>query len=133
LTCLSDRDAQGGSASSATRLQRPQSWPRRSPPAPRRWRGPPSSRRPSHPDGAVVVGSSPTTNVKAGAEQLEPVVAAAEDATHVVDERRDGDRSSPRRALHFTPTERAARGKAARGEQPRSAHADWAPAPRRAD
>ena len=34
---------------------------------------------------------------------------------------------------HFTPAERAARGKAARGELPRSAHADWEPAPRRRD
>ena len=34
---------------------------------------------------------------------------------------------------HFTPAERAARGKAARGELPRSAHAVWEPAPRRPD
>ena len=34
---------------------------------------------------------------------------------------------------HFTPAERAARGKAARGELPRSAHAAWEPAPRRRD
>ena len=33
---------------------------------------------------------------------------------------------------HFTPAERAARGKAARRELPRSAHAGWEPAPRRA-
>ena len=32
---------------------------------------------------------------------------------------------------HFTPAERAARGKAARGELPRSAHAAWEPAPDR--
>ena len=34
---------------------------------------------------------------------------------------------------HFTPAERAARGKAARGELPRSAHADWEPGPGRRD
>ena len=34
---------------------------------------------------------------------------------------------------HFTPAERAARGKAARGELPRSAHAAWEPAPTRKD
>ena len=45
-----------------------------------------------------------------------------------------GRRSSmPRAVPHFTPAERAARGKAARGELPRSAHAGWEPAPRRTD
>jgi uncharacterized protein (DUF2252 family) len=46
---------------------------------------------------------------------------------HVLDERAsDGNSTSgPRAALHFTPAERAARGKAARSELPRSAHADW--------
>jgi uncharacterized protein (DUF2252 family) len=34
---------------------------------------------------------------------------------------------------HFTPEERAARGKAARAEVPRSSHADWDPSPMRAD
>jgi uncharacterized protein (DUF2252 family) len=67
------------------------------------------------------------------AEQLDPISSASEDATLVLDERRAVDGSSSRRALHFTPAERAARGKAARGEQPRSVHADWASAPRRAD
>ena len=62
-------------------------------------------------------------------------VAAAADETHVVDERAPGgDRSSrPKPVPHFTPAERAARGKAARSELPRSAHADWEPAPGRAD
>jgi uncharacterized protein (DUF2252 family) len=35
--------------------------------------------------------------------------------------------------VHFTPAERAARGKAARAELPRSAHASWEPAPNRRD
>ena len=35
------------------------------------------------------------------------------------------------RVEHFSLRERAARGKAARAEVPRSAHADWAPAPLR--
>ena len=34
---------------------------------------------------------------------------------------------------HFTPAERAARGRAARAELPRSAHGTWEPAPRRRD
>ena len=61
--------------------------------------------------------------------------ATAADETHVVDERAPaGDRSSrPKPVPHFTPAERAARGKAARSELPRSAHADWEPAPGRSD
>src|SRR5690348_11777699 len=34
---------------------------------------------------------------------------------------------------HFTPAERAARGKAARAEVPRSSHAEWEPPPHRPD
>jgi hypothetical protein len=41
--------------------------------------------------------------------------------------------SAPQTVAHFTPAERVARGKAARGELPRSAHADRAPAPNRRD
>jgi hypothetical protein len=37
------------------------------------------------------------------------------------------------RVEHFTPAERAARGKAARAEVPRSSHAGWEPAPGRRD
>src|SRR3954447_21186649 len=37
------------------------------------------------------------------------------------------------RVEHFTPAERAARGKAARAEVPRSSHAEWEPAPGRRD
>ncbi len=33
------------------------------------------------------------------------------------------------RVLHLTAAERAARGKAARAEVPRSSHAEWEPAP----
>ena len=60
-------------------------------------------------------------------------VATAADETHVVDERAPaGGRSSrPKPVPHFTPAERAARGKAARSELPRSAHGDWEPAPGR--
>jgi uncharacterized protein (DUF2252 family) len=59
--------------------------------------------------------------------------AADEAATHVFDvEVQAGDSASrPRTVPHLTPAERAARGKAARGELPRSAHADWEPGPRR--
>src|SRR6478672_486974 len=37
------------------------------------------------------------------------------------------------RVEHFSPAERAARGKAARAEVPRSSHAEWEPAPHRPD
>ena len=49
--------------------------------------------------------------------------------------RHDGSKSRlrPKTVPHFTPAERAARGRAARGELPRSAHADWEPGPRRRD
>ena len=54
---------------------------------------------------------------------------------HVLDEGAAKAESSlsAKAVPHFTPAERAARGKAARGELPRSAHADWEPAPRRQD
>ena len=39
-------------------------------------------------------------------------------------------RVPPGRVEHFTVAERAARGKAARAEVPRSSHAEWEPAPR---
>ena len=39
----------------------------------------------------------------------------------------------PPKVEHFTPAERAARGKAARAEVPRSSHADWEPSPIRPD
>ena len=58
-----------------------------------------------------------------------------EAATHMFDmgalRRESGPR--PRPALHLTPVERAARGREARGEVPRSAHADWQPRPERRD
>jgi uncharacterized protein (DUF2252 family) len=41
--------------------------------------------------------------------------------------------ASPRAVAHFTVGERAARGKAARAEIPRRAHAEWEPSPARAD
>ena len=41
--------------------------------------------------------------------------------------------ASPHVVAHFTVGERAARGKAARAEIPRRAHADWEPSPARAD
>jgi uncharacterized protein (DUF2252 family) len=71
--------------------------------------------------------------VDVNTQRFEPGAAASEDEAHVVDERRTAAQSSSERGLHLTPAERAARGKAERGEQPRSAHADWGPAPGRAD
>jgi uncharacterized protein (DUF2252 family) len=41
--------------------------------------------------------------------------------------------SAPQTVAHFTPAERVARGKAARGELPRSVHADWEPGLARRD
>ena len=66
---------------------------------------------------------------------LGSATASEEAATHVLDESaaRGGSSSRPKAAPHFTPAERAARGKAARGELPRSAHADWEPGPVRRD
>ena len=56
-------------------------------------------------------------------------------STHLVDERSSEDGRSPRMddVPRFTPAERAARGKAARSELRRSAHAGWEPAPLRRD
>jgi uncharacterized protein (DUF2252 family) len=57
-----------------------------------------------------------------------------ESAALGLDERAPGERLSRAKVVqHFTPAERAARGKAARGELPRSAHATWEPGPRRRD
>jgi hypothetical protein len=53
-------------------------------------------------------------------------------ATHVLYEPDPQGETSPRlKAVHyFTPAERAARGKAARAELPRSVHGTWEPRPR---
>jgi uncharacterized protein (DUF2252 family) len=61
--------------------------------------------------------------------------ASEEAATHVLHESAATDErpSRPKAVPHFSPAERAARGKAARGELPRSAHAAWEPGPRRTD
>ena len=45
----------------------------------------------------------------------------------------DESSSRPKAVPHFTPAERVARGKAARGELPRSAHGAWEPGPGRRD
>jgi uncharacterized protein (DUF2252 family) len=61
--------------------------------------------------------------------------AAEHPKRHVVDERVPAvERSSqPKEVPYFTAAERAARGKAARAELPRSAHAAWEPAPTHRD
>jgi hypothetical protein len=72
------------------------------------------------------------TDVDASIRALEPrLVTGYEEAAaeHVLDERT----SRPKVVPHFTPAERAARGKAARGELPRSSHAAWEPGPSRRD
>jgi uncharacterized protein (DUF2252 family) len=65
------------------------------------------------------------TNVDESLRHLdrEPRSNSEEASPHVVDERS----AQPKAVPHFTPAERAARGKAARAELPRSAHADWEP------
>jgi len=67
--------------------------------------------------------------------ELASTTATGETAPHVFDvgaQARDSA-SRPKAVPHFTPAERAARGRAARGELPRSAHAEWEPGPRRRD
>ena len=61
--------------------------------------------------------------------------AAEETDPHVVDERTPTleTASGPGAVAHFTPAERSARGRAARAELPRSAHADWQPGSMRRD
>ena len=59
--------------------------------------------------------------------------ASEETATHVVDIRASEGAASTRAVHRFTPSERAARGKAARRELPRSAHGAWEPGPMRRD
>jgi len=57
-----------------------------------------------------------------------------EAAVRSLDDRAPGERASRAHVVpHFTPAERAERGKAVRGELRRSAHADWEPAPKRRD
>ena len=45
----------------------------------------------------------------------------------------DAPSPPPRKVEHFTPAERAARGKATRAEVPRASHADWEPSSARPD
>jgi uncharacterized protein (DUF2252 family) len=61
--------------------------------------------------------------------------AAEKAATHVFEAgAQTADSASPPKPVpHFTPAERASRGRAARSELPRSAHADWEPGPWRGD
>src|SRR6476659_3521197 len=61
--------------------------------------------------------------------------ASEETDPHVVDERTPTPEtaSGPGAVAHFTPAERSARGRAARAELPRSAHADWQPGSMRRD
>ena len=69
-------------------------------------------------------------------DDLRPLGAGSGEATtHVLDEGgATGESASGLEAVpHLTPAERAAQGKAARGELPRSAHGVWEPAPRRRD
>ncbi|HEX7309547.1 MAG TPA: DUF2252 family protein [Gaiellaceae bacterium] len=56
-------------------------------------------------------------------------------ATHVLDENAPTVETSsrPKPVSHLTPAERAAKGKAARAELPRSSHAGWEPSPGRRD
>ena len=57
-------------------------------------------------------------------------MASDTDQTGTAPARRDAPpkRQSVNRVEHFTPAERAARGKATRAEVPRTSHGDWEPA-----
>ena len=70
-----------------------------------------------------------------GEMDADSTVASSEAAEHVVDDRAPGRDRSPRPSAvpYFSPAERVARGRAARRELRRSAHAIWEPAPNRGD
>jgi hypothetical protein len=67
--------------------------------------------------------------------ESESVAASGEPSTRILDQLEPATEwsSRPEAVSYFTPAERAARGKAARAELPRSAHAAWEPAPSRRD
>ena len=69
-------------------------------------------------------------DMEADIEMLDVELAAGDAAAHVVDERTLGVGAG---AAHFTPSERAARGRGRRREVPRSVHGEWEPAPTRMD
>jgi uncharacterized protein (DUF2252 family) len=73
------------------------------------------------------------TKVEANIEDLDLPTASEQTASHVVDEAPSGKSSRPKAEPPFTPGERRTRGKATRGELPRSAHADWEAGPNRRD
>jgi uncharacterized protein (DUF2252 family) len=67
-------------------------------------------------------------------DERETSGAEATTAQVFVDDTADGHSRSPAKVVvHLSPTERAARGKAAREEVPRGSHAHWEPAPHRPD
>ena len=74
-------------------------------------------------------------NENPGEPDRRSVPASDETVTNVLYEPDPQGKSSPRpkAVAHFTPAERAARGKAARTELPRSVHGTWEPAPNRRD
>ena len=67
--------------------------------------------------------------------ESESVAASGEPSTRILDQLEPATEwsSRPEAVSYFTPAERAARGKAARAELPRSAHAAWESAPSRRD
>jgi uncharacterized protein (DUF2252 family) len=81
--------------------------------------------------GATTMNRGDNVRSLGGAAPRTPV---ANDA-HVLDEGTPGGASSsrPKALQHFTPAERAARGKGARQELPRSAHSAWEPGSLRRD
>ena len=68
------------------------------------------------------------TRLRQTKQSPRPEAVAAEEARTA-----ESTRSELTTLPHFTPAERAARGKAARGEIPRSSHGAWEPAPNRRD
>jgi hypothetical protein len=69
-----------------------------------------------------------TSATEAEAEETPAVPAGT-----AVEEKDGQRRAGPPKVEHFTVAERAARGKAARGEVPRRVHGEWEPSPHRPD
>ena len=66
-------------------------------------------------------------------ETTAPEETAGTDGKQATEKKKSRASTPAPKVEHFTPDERAARGKAARAEVPRSSHADWEPPPHRPD
>ena len=99
-------------------------------------RGSRARRRPSRTEAGARGRSRRMKDVDDDLLRTDPGTAASEEVTTDVlhENKPKGKSASGRKALlHHTPAERAARGKAARSEVPRSVHGEWEPGPLRRD